>query len=379
MYGIIIAIIIVLILSVLYNLIQKNRIKSLEKHLQIGAKIASNIKLKDLMREVMNIVKIETRAEACSLYIVDEEKQEIWFEVALGEKGDQLKEIRLKIGDGIAGWVAQTGEIVNLKDVNEDPRFKKSISKKIEFQNKAMVAVPVKIKDKIIGVIQVINKEGGGFFDDVDQNFLIQTAYQVAIALENSKLYEGVKESYLDTIQVLASAIDAKDPYTQGHSKRVTEYSLIIARALGFSDEQLEKLEYMAILHDVGKIGIKDAVLNKEAPLNDEEYDLMKKHVSIGAAMLEKVKSLREVASGAKYHHEKYDGRGYGEGLRANEIPLEARIIAIADAYDAMTTDRPYRKGLSHEIAIEEIEKYSGTQFDPKIAKTFVQVMENRR
>lgn len=365
-----------LIGSLLYVLWQKAQIESLKKHLDVGAKIASNIKLKDLMREVMVLVQNETKAEASSLYIVDEERQEIWFEVALGEKGDQLKEIRLKIGDGIAGWVAQTGEMINLKDVNDDPRFKKSISKKIEFKNKAMVAVPVKSKGKILGVIQVINKKGGGFFDKRDEGFIIQTAYQVAIALENSQLYEGVKESYLDTIHVLASAIDAKDPYTQGHSKRVTEYSLRMAKYMKFDDDKIEQLEYMAVLHDVGKIGIKDAILNKEAPLDNEEYGIMKTHVTIGAAMLEKVKTLREVAGGAKYHHERYDGRGYMAGLSGDEIPLEARMIAIADAYDAMTTDRPYRKGLSHEIAMEEIQKNSGTQFDPELVEVFKQVMK---
>ncbi|MCT4661368.1 MAG: HD domain-containing protein [Tissierellales bacterium] len=365
-----------LICSLFYVLWQKAQIESLKKHLDVGAKIASNIKLKDLMREVMVLVQNETKAEASSLYIVDEERQEIWFEVALGEKGDQLKEIRLKIGDGIAGWVAKTGEMINLKDVNDDPRFKKSISKKIEFKNKAMVAVPVKSKGKILGVIQVINKKGGGFFDKRDEGFIIQTAYQVAIALENSQLYEGVKESYLDTIHVLASAIDAKDPYTQGHSKRVTEYSLRMAKYMKFDDDKIEQLEYMAVLHDVGKIGIKDAILNKEAPLDNEEYGIMKTHVTIGAAMLEKVKTLREVAGGAKYHHERYDGRGYMAGLSGDEIPLEARMIAIADAYDAMTTDRPYRKGLSHEIAMEEIQKNSGTQFDPELVEVFKQVMK---
>lgn len=365
-----------LIVSVIYLFWQSSQITSLKKHLDVGAKIASNIKLKDLMKEVMVLVQKETRAEASSLYIIDEENQEIWFEIALGEKGDKLKEVRLKIGDGIAGWVAQTGEIINLKDVNEDPRFKKSISKKIEFKNKAMVAVPVKSKGKILGVIQVINKKGGGYFDKRDEGFIVQTAYQVAIALENSQLYEGVKESYLDTITVLASAIDAKDPYTQGHSKRVTEYSLRIAKYMGFDDDRIEQLEYMAVLHDVGKIGIKDAILNKESPLNDEEYGIMKTHVTTGSSMLEKVKTLREVSSGAKYHHERYDGRGYMAGLSKEEIPLEARIIAIADAYDAMTTDRPYRKGLSHEIAMEEIQKNAGSQFDPELVEVFIQVMK---
>jgi putative nucleotidyltransferase with HDIG domain len=328
----------------------------------------------------MEIAKKETDAEACSLYLVDEEKQELWFEVALGEKGDQVKEIRVKIGEGVSGYVAREGITLNLKDVNADPRFakKRDIANKIGFREKAMLTMPVKYKGKVIGVLQLINKRGGGVFTSEDEELLEGMSSQIAIALENAKLYKGMRDLFVESIKSLANAIDAKDPYTNGHSKRVTEYSVEIGREMGLGEEELERLEYTAVLHDVGKIGIKDAVLNKQDKLDDDEFTLMKKHTTIGAKILEQMESLKKLSVGARYHHEKYDGTGYFEGLKEEEIPLEARIISVADTYDAMTTDRPYRKGLSYETALNEINRCSGTQFDPEVVKYFNIVMKKK-
>ncbi|KOA20435.1 cyclic di-GMP phosphodiesterase response regulator RpfG [Clostridium homopropionicum DSM 5847] len=354
---------------------QLNKYKNL---FEIGRKITSNIKLNKLMEEIITIAKNETQAEAGSLYIVDEEKQELWFQVALGEKGDLLKEIRLKMGEGVAGWVAKEGVTLNIRDVNKDSRLKKEIGKKINFNQKAMLTLPIKYKDKTIAVIQLINKKGGEVFTEKDEKFIEGMCSQIAIALENAQLFKRTKELFIDSIKALASAVDAKDPYTNGHSERVTEYSLLIAKEMGMDEEKIETLEYMGLLHDVGKIGIKDSILNKQAPLDNEEFVIMKTHPSIGSKILSTMKSLNIIIPGVKYHHEKFDGTGYCDGLKGEEIPLEARIIAVADTYDAMTTDRPYRKGLSHEIAMEEINKFSGKQFDPKIVEYFNRVMKKR-
>ncbi|WHH61071.1 HD domain-containing phosphohydrolase [Petroclostridium sp. X23] len=357
---------------------KNKKIRKMVKQLEIGKKITSNIKFKSLLKEIMETVKAETNAEACSLYLIDEEKQELWFEIALGEKGDKVKEIRLKIGEGIAGWVAKEGVTLNIKDVNEDARFKRDIGKKIDFKQKAMLTMPVKFKDKTIGVLQIINKKGGSIFNHYDEELLEGISSQIAIALENAILYKELHDLLVDAISSLASAIDAKDPYTKGHSQRVTEYSLEIGRELGMSDSELERLEYMGLLHDVGKIGIKDAILNKQAPLDDEEFAMMKTHTLMGEKILGSVKSLKDIIHGAKYHHEKYDGTGYCAGLKGDEIPLEARIIAVADTYDAMTTTRPYRKGLPHEVAVEEINRFAGRQFDPAVVEHFNNAMKKR-
>ena len=375
-------IIIVMLISQCFLLViiryKSLQIRQIMKLYDTVRKIASNIKLKKLMNEIMQVAKNELDAEASSLYLIDDEKQELWFEVALGEKGEQIKEMNLKIGKGIAEKVAKEGITLNLKDVNKSSYLKSGIGDRINFEQKAIITMPVKFKGKTIAVIQLINKIKGKYFTKRDEEILEGMAAQVAVAIQNARLYDRMREQFLDFINSLVSAIDAKDPYTKGHSKRVTEYSVAIGREMGLHEEELENLEYMAILHDVGKIGIQDSILNKQDQLNDEEFDIMKTHTLIGAKILGEMKSLKELASGAKYHHEKYDGSGYCENLKGEEIPLEARIISIADTYDAMTTDRPYRKGLEHKVAVNEINRCAGTQFDPEIVKYFNKIMKDR-
>ena len=185
---------------------------------------------------------------------------------------------------------------------------------------------------------------------------------------ENERLFMHVVSS-------LASAIDAKDTYTNGHSSRVAEYSREIARRSGYEGKELEDIYMMGLLHDVGKIGIPDAVINKPAKLTDEEYDIIKNHPVLGARILGNIKEMPKLANGARWHHERYDGKGYPDGLSGEDIPEEARIIAVADSYDAMSSHRSYRKSLSQEVVREEIEKGKGTQFDPRFASIMLEMM----
>ena len=180
----------------------------------------------------------------------------------------------------------------------------------------------------------------------------------------------------LQTISTIANIIDAKDEYTKGHSYRVAEYSSMLAKELGYSDEAVANVKYVGLLHDIGKIGIPDSILNKPGKLNDSEYAIMRKHAEIGGNILSGNNMINGMDEGAKYHHERYDGRGYPQGLKGEEIPEMARIIGIADAYDAMTSNRVYRKSLSNETVIGELKRCSGTQFDPKLAEIFVKMVE---
>ncbi len=181
-------------------------------------------------------------------------------------------------------------------------------------------------------------------------------------------------QSFISAIQSLAGAIDARDPYTTGHSRRVTRYAMMLGSRLSMPAKQLEYLEYMAILHDVGKVGIPDAILHKSAALTEDEFFLMRQHVQIGAAMIEETKPLLPLLPGILYHHERYDGRGLF-GKKEEDIPLEARVIAVADAYDAMTSDRPYRQALSAQDAAYELWRNRGTQFDPALVRLFLETL----
>ncbi len=192
--------------------------------------------------------------------------------------------------------------------------------------------------------------------------------------LVNNKtvILKDLRELFYKTIKLIASALDAKDPYTHGHSLRVTMYSLILAKNLNLDDTTLEEIETAGLLHDIGKIGIPQKILCKPDKLTDEEYELMKSHPARAEKMLMGIKKLTVVSNWLRAHHERWDGKGYPYGLKGEEIPISGRIIALADTYDAMTSTRSYRKALSHETAIEEIKRCAGTQFDPVLADLFV-------
>ena len=181
---------------------------------------------------------------------------------------------------------------------------------------------------------------------------------------------------FLHVVSSLASAIDAKDTYTNGHSTRVAEYSREIAKRAGYSGKDLENIYMMGLLHDVGKIGIPDAVINKPAKLTDEEYDTIKNHPVMGARILGNIKEMPALQRGARWHHERYDGNGYPDGLSGEDIPEEARIIAVADSYDAMTSHRSYRQPLPQGVVYDEIEKGIGTQFDPRFARIMLDMID---
>lgn len=180
----------------------------------------------------------------------------------------------------------------------------------------------------------------------------------------------------LNAIMAIANMIEAKDAYTSGHSNRVAQCSVAIAKRLGLDESELKNINYMALLHDIGKIGVPDVILNKPLPLEDEEFAVIKKHPTIGYDILKNFNTIPNMHYGALYHHERYDGKGYPTGLKGEEIPFLARIIAIADAYDAMTSDRAYRKSLSRETVIEELSKSRGVQFDPQIVDAFVEMLK---
>jgi len=205
---------------------------------------------------------------------------------------------------------------------------------------------------------------------------VLEASFEVyQLNIDNQSLALELKDLFSGTISAITEALDAKDSYTFGRSKRVTFHSLKIGQAIGLTDTELSELELAGLLHDIGMIGVPESILSKPGNLTNDEYDEIKKHVVTGIKILEEIKQLRSVIRIVSFHHEKYDGRGYPYGLKGDEIPLASQIIAVADAYDGMTSDRAYRKGLSHDIAIEEIKKGSGTQFSPSVVEAFLSIV----
>ncbi|MCS7215332.1 MAG: HD domain-containing protein [Thermodesulfovibrio sp.] len=349
-------------------------LEHLKQILEFSTLINSSLDIEEIKkRAAMAAVRL-VNCEAGSLLLYDQEKEELYFDVALGEKADMVKQIRLKKGQGIAGWVAEKREAVIVNDVQKDPRFYKNVDQKSGFITKNMICLPVMIKDKMVGVIQAINKRDS-VFNEYDLRLLRALASQIAVAIENARLYEELRETFYAIVFALADTIEKRDPYTGGHTRRVMEYSTEIAKEIGLNKNELENLRLAAILHDIGKIGIRDEILLKKDKLTNEEYTIIKNHAIYGSSILQHLKQLKDIIPGVRHHHENFNGTGYPDQLKGEEIPLIARIISVADNFDALTTDRPYRKALSTDEAVAQIEQKSGTQFDPKIVDAFKRVL----
>ena len=349
----------------------ERKYRQLNALMELSALVNSTLDSMEIRKRAIEAATTLADAETGSLLLIDPETGELFFQVALGEKGGSLKKIRLLKGQGIAGSVAETGEPVIVNDTQSDPRFFKGADEKSTFMTRNMVCVPLKTKDKVIGVLETINKKTG-LFDDEDCRVLSALANEVAIAVENANLYQELKEAFYGTSQALAETIEKRDPYTGGHTQRVMKYSLAIGKTMELSGKEIEELMLAAILHDIGKIGIRDSILLKNGRLDEGELAAMNRHAEFGAEILGHVKQLKRVIPGVRGHHERYDGTGYPDRLRGTDIPLIARIIAVADTFDAMTTDRPYRNGLSTSAAIGELRKCSGLQFDGAVVEKFV-------
>ncbi len=349
----------------------RKRVKRLETLIHTSMIFSSILDIDDLLNTVLRKAEEVMDAEASSVFRIDEAANELYFITARGAKGKEAKEIRVPMGKGIVGWVAKHGKPLLVADVRKDPRWFKGVDKKTKFVTRSIIAVPLISRGKIIGVAEVLNKRNNQHFNKIDLDMFQSLSNQIAIAIENASLYKALDELFLSSIRAIVEAVDAKDPYTRGHSARVVDYSLMIGASLDLDKDETKRLEVSAILHDVGKIGIPDRILGKPGKLTFEEFTYMKKHPELGSAIIEPIAELKDLIPNILHHHERYDGNGYPRGLKAKKIPYFARIICIADSFDAMTSDRPYRKRLDTMVALEELSKNSGDQFDPVLVKIF--------
>ncbi len=350
--------------------------KTLRKLLETTEYVNSSLSIEKVLNRAMETAENLIGARRSSIWEIDEEKKELFFRLARGVD-EKAETVRLKIGEGIAGCVARDGESVIVKDPAGDPRWSRKVDREDNFVTRSLISVPLKIKDEVTGVIQLVNKEDGNDFNQKDLRHLEMLSNQIAVAIENAKLYSEQKDLLDGSTSALAKAIEMRDTYTGGHTHRVLDYSLAIGRELELSEKELEYLKYSALLHDIGKIGVEDSILHKKGPLDTQEEETMSEHARIGAEIVEEIDALEKIRPGIVHHHERFDGNGYPAELSGNKIPLQARIIAVADTFDAMTTSRPYREGLTKKIALKEIKKESGTQFCPAVVEAFLQAYES--
>jgi response regulator RpfG family c-di-GMP phosphodiesterase len=236
----------------------------------------------------------------------------------------------------------------------------------------SFLAVPLTVKNRVLGFIAVASLKVRRRLEEGERKLLSIVAARAAAAIENAQLYSDLQATFQQTIHGLASAIDKMDRYTAGHSERVARYAVYLANRLGLDERQIVVVQQSALMHDIGKIGCV-LNLNKPGKLTDDEYEVFKKHPGFGKDILSPIKFLHPLIPGVHLHHERFDGRGYPLGLARGDIPLIARIISVADTYDAMTSNRSYRRALPHDVAVAEIERCAGSQFDPDIARNFVE------
>src|SRR3954452_4251254 len=239
-----------------------------------------------------------------------------------------------------------------------------------------LVAIPIYIADDFPGIVVCANRPGG--FEELDDEVLLALGDQAGAVLENGRLHGELRDAYVQTVQLLADAVEAKDPFLRIHSDEVCSYVEAVLERLDVDRHRREEMVFASLLHDVGKIGISERILLKPGRLSPEERSVIELHPQIGCRLVEKVPALQAVTAGILHHHERWDGEGYPSGLQGEEIPLEARVICVADCFSAMTSDRPYRRGMTVADACEELEANAGTQFDPKVVRLFVEEVRKR-
>ena len=341
--------------------------KSLDVLLDVTRRLMTVTDLDALLRLIAEATTAMVEAERATINVVDRDRQEYWSRVALGQG---MGEIRFPIGVGIAGTVAKTGETINIADPYADPRFSPESDRRTGFRTRNLLTLPMTGHDGIvIGVFQAVNKRDGAFTAD-DEATLASLAASAAVAVENAQLVSAQKRLWQSLIETLATTVDARDQQTAGHSKRVTRYALVIGQEVGLTPAELERLQAAALLHDYGKIAVRDRFLQKPGKLDDAEFAYMKAHAEKTGeflAYLQFPPDMREVPTIAAQHHERMDGKGYPRGLAGGDILIGARIVAAADVFDALTAPRYYKPAYPLSKTLEIMDGMAGSHLDPAV------------
>lgn len=355
----------------------KTRQSQLGALMGVGRAINSSLGLKRVLEEVMDTLIELMRAERGFLMLRGPDGN-LSVRIARGIAHVNLEEAAFKVSRTIVRKVAESGEPILTTNAQDDPRFEAQMSVAM-FQLRSILCAPLKIKNEIIGVIYVDNRARAGIFQEADLNLIRAFADQAAVAIDNAQLFEDLQESnrelqeaYQATLEGWVSALDMRDKETEGHTQRVTILTERLARQMGVNGDALVHITRGALLHDIGKMAIPDSILLKPGALTDEERELIKQHPVYAYDMLKRIEFLLPAIDIPYCHHEKWDGTGYPRGLRGEEIPFAARIFPVVDVYDALVSDRPYRKGYPVEQVKEMIRNDSGAHFDPQVVDAFL-------
>ncbi|HOY68900.1 MAG TPA: HD domain-containing protein [Candidatus Ozemobacteraceae bacterium] len=341
---------------------------------RLSASFAGTLQLDELQKRAVAEVAATLEVKRASVLMISEDGESLMLTAGLGVSPDDVGRRRFARGHGLAWSVIASGRPLIVNEPAQHPDYEPGL-----IPDESLLLVPLPSKTGWIGVLAVSSKLDGGEFTSKDEKLLTTIAQQMGAVWENARLYRETRELFLNTVEALAAAIDAKDPYTHGHSRRVTDFSVATAARMGVAGDDLETIRVSALLHDIGKLGVSEAVLRKPDRLTNDEYSEIKRHPVIGAEIMQHIKKLSKFIPGMIDHHERFDGSGYPEGRKGDAISLAGRIIAVADTFDAITSSRPYhpdRRGRPAETAVAEIRRCSGTHFDPAIVEGFLRAWE---
>ena len=341
--------------------------------LEVSRSVNASLRVTEVLRVITEMAVRITAAKASSIRLLDRTRDELTAAASYGLSLDYLAKGPVRISESPLDEEALAGRTVLVLDVTRDPRFRYREEAKREGLV-SLLTMPLRRGEVVFGVLRVYSGSRHQW-SRRERRLLQAFAEQASIAIHNARLHENLRASYWETVNALARAIEAKDPHTLGHSERVTDHALRLGRTLNLSPEQMETLRFAATLHDIGKIGLSDKSLARVGHLDMNDQVLVRMHPLIGISILQPVEFLAPTLEAVRYHHERWDGTGYPEGLAGKTIPLLARILAIANHYDNLRTDSPGRPGLSPQEATQAMRRAAGRELDPELVPVFLRTL----
>ncbi|MFH0777184.1 MAG: HD domain-containing phosphohydrolase [Candidatus Eisenbacteria bacterium] len=340
----------------------------------LSQQLNSSLRLESLLDTFLLTAVGQLRVEsACLLLAEGWDAKVLTPSVCKGMKRELVAKLRICLDSPLGSVLSTQDKPISIEELNDYPTAGDQV-KPIAAAG-FILCQSIKVKGRFIGVVLLGERLHGNGFTPLDMEMLTSLSSSAGIAIENARLYNELQETYLATIKAFVNTIEAKDPYTRGHTERVAEYATALAEGIGLTAEEIETVRFGAILHDIGKLGVYEQILWKPTELDEDEWKIVKSHPETGASILSGIRFLEKAIDIVRHHHERLDGKGYPDGLKGEELSLYARIVCAADSYDAMTSDRPYRDALSVEEALTQMERKAGTQFDPRVIEAFVKLV----
>jgi putative nucleotidyltransferase with HDIG domain len=354
-----------------------NNYQELNLFYEIGNSLSSVLDVETISEIALKQAVNTIGSKMASVMLLDENKEQLRIASSIisTDKNKTISNLNIKIENSIYKDVIENRVPVVIENPEKHPNFEEKINNAEIATDLPFMCVPVCAKDDVFGVISMSGKLSDEPFTSVDTKLLYAIASQIGVSLSNASLYDDLDRLFIDTVEALAVAVEVKDPYTHGHCKRVAEYSIAIGEEFGLPGRELRSLRLAGFLHDIGKIGISESILRKSTWLDEEELMEMRNHPVKGAEIIGHIQQMKEIATWIKHHHERYDGRGYPDGLQGEDIPFPSRIISVGDAYDAITSNRFYSSADKHDNAVVRLQLGSGSYFDPEVVDVFLELI----